>query len=187
MPPASGRGKQHIETSAVQRQQEEERLAALATRAQKAGTTHARASLPAWSAQERVVAAVRSQQVVVVSGETGCGKSTQAYLPTCLYACMLLCLHPQSREPLPLLQLPPVSVTLSTRSIQSTHSQVPQFILDEAIARGEGARTNIIVTQPRRIAATALAERVAVERGEVLGSGAVGYQVMTGFAAQSHL
>ena len=37
--------------------------------------------------------------------------------------------------------------------------------------------TNIIVTQPRRIAATALAERVAVERGETLGQGAVGYQV----------
>lgn len=33
------------------------------------------------------------------------------------------------------------------------------------------------MTQPRRIAATSLAERVASERGDVAGRGMVGYQV----------
>ncbi|EFJ42065.1 hypothetical protein VOLCADRAFT_35438, partial [Volvox carteri f. nagariensis] len=68
--------------------------------------------------------------VVVVSGATGCGKSTQ----------------------------------------------VPQYILEDAIAAGEGAKCNIVVTQPRRISALGLASRVASERGEAVG-GVVGYSV----------
>lgn len=55
-------------------------------------------------------------------------------------------------------------------------SQVPQFILEDAIARGEGARVNIICTQPRRISAIGLAQRVASERGESAGE-TVGYAV----------
>lgn len=54
--------------------------------------------------------------------------------------------------------------------------QVPQFILDDAIQRGEGGRVSIICTQPRRISATSVAQRVAAERGEQIG-GTVGYQV----------
>jgi small subunit ribosomal protein S24e len=56
-------------------------------------------------------------------------------------------------------------------------TQVPQLILDDYIARGEGANCNIICTQPRRIAALSVADRVAKERGEVAGRGTVGYQV----------
>ncbi|KAI0778196.1 P-loop containing nucleoside triphosphate hydrolase protein [Trametes elegans] len=56
-------------------------------------------------------------------------------------------------------------------------TQIPQLILDEWIDRGEGARCNIICTQPRRIAAISVAERVAKERGEVCGRGSIGYQV----------
>ncbi|KAL0951184.1 hypothetical protein HGRIS_007914 [Hohenbuehelia grisea] len=55
-------------------------------------------------------------------------------------------------------------------------TQIPQLILDEFIARGEGAKCNIICTQPRRLAAISVALRVANERGETLGQ-SVGYQV----------
>jgi hypothetical protein len=47
-------------------------------------------------------------------------------------------------------------------------TQVPQFILDEAISRGAGSSVNIVVTQPRRISALGLAQRVANERGETV-------------------
>ena len=53
-------------------------------------------------------------------------------------------------------------------------TQVPQIILDELITRRVPGR--IIVSQPRRIAATTLAERVATERGQDLGS-SIGYQI----------
>lgn len=62
-------------------------------------------------------------QVVVVSGETGCGKTTQ----------------------------------------------LPQFILESEIVAARGASCNIICTQPRRISAMSVSERVASERGEQLG------------------
>lgn len=55
-------------------------------------------------------------------------------------------------------------------------TQIPQMILDESIKRGEGATCNIICTQPRRLAAISVADRVAKERGEKLGD-SVGYQV----------
>ncbi len=40
---------------------------------------------------------------------------------------------------------------------------------------GEGSTVSIVCTQPRRVAAISVAERVAVERGERLGE-SVGYQ-----------
>lgn len=60
-------------------------------------------------------------------------------------------------------------------------TQCPQFILDEAIANGSLADTNIVVTQPRRVAAVAVAQRVAAERGESLGGDKNKY-AMTGYA-----
>ena len=55
-------------------------------------------------------------------------------------------------------------------------TQIPQFLLDELIDR-EGSRGGeIIVTQPRRLAAISVATRVAQERGERIGD-SVGYQV----------
>jgi ATP-dependent RNA helicase DHX36 len=62
-------------------------------------------------------------QVLVISGETGCGKTTQ----------------------------------------------LPQYILESEIEAGCGSSCNIICTQPRRISAISVAERVAMERGEQLG------------------
>ncbi|TIA86953.1 hypothetical protein E3P99_03496 [Wallemia hederae] len=55
-------------------------------------------------------------------------------------------------------------------------TQMPQLILDDAIQHGRGAKCNILCTQPRRIAAISVAQRVAAERGEKLGK-RVGYQV----------
>uniref|UniRef100_A0A061S817 RNA helicase n=1 Tax=Tetraselmis sp. GSL018 TaxID=582737 RepID=A0A061S817_9CHLO len=89
-----------------------------------------RKKLPAFGKKAELVAAVASSQVVVVSGETGCGKTTQ----------------------------------------------LPQFILEEEIAAGRGAACGIICTQPRRISAISVAQRVADERGEELGR-MVGYQI----------
>ncbi|XP_064642453.1 ATP-dependent DNA/RNA helicase DHX36-like [Lineus longissimus] len=75
----------------------------------------------------------RHSQVTVISGETGCGKTTQ----------------------------------------------VPQFILDDYITRGQGSRCRIVCTQPRRISAMSVAHRVAVERSERMGGAdsTVGYQI----------
>ena len=52
--------------------------------------------------------------------------------------------------------------------------QVPQMILDDCYARNQQCR--ILCTQPRRIAALSVAERVAAERGERIGQ-TVGYQI----------
>jgi ATP-dependent RNA helicase DHX36 len=55
-------------------------------------------------------------------------------------------------------------------------TQVPQILLDRAIQSGNGAECNIICTQPRRIAATSVARRVADERAERLQN-TIGYHV----------
>jgi len=55
-------------------------------------------------------------------------------------------------------------------------TQVPQILLEDAISKDIGAKCNIICTQPRRIAATSVARRVADERNEQL-RGTVGYHV----------
>ena len=55
-------------------------------------------------------------------------------------------------------------------------TQVPQILFEDAIAKGEGSACNIICTQPRRIAATSVAQRVAEERNEELRE-TVGYHI----------
>lgn len=55
-------------------------------------------------------------------------------------------------------------------------TQIAQFILEDYIASGQGAWCNIAVTQPRRISAVSVAERIAYERNEMLGE-SVGYSV----------
>ena len=94
---------------------------------------HFREQLPSYKMQEELLDLIRSNQVVVISGETGCGKTTQ----------------------------------------------VPQFILDDALEKGKGSITKIVCTQPRRISAISVSERVAAERGECLGKvgSSVGYQI----------
>ncbi|ESW14977.1 hypothetical protein PHAVU_007G033900 [Phaseolus vulgaris] len=89
-----------------------------------------RRSLPAYKKKEEILSVTSRNQVVIISGETGCGKTTQ----------------------------------------------IPQFILESEIESVRGAACNIICTQPRRISAMSVSERVACERGEKLGE-SVGYKV----------
>uniref|UniRef100_A0A3B4FFA4 RNA helicase n=1 Tax=Pundamilia nyererei TaxID=303518 RepID=A0A3B4FFA4_9CICH len=53
-------------------------------------------------------------------------------------------------------------------------TQIPQFLLDDCSKKGESCR--IFCTQPRRLAAIAVADRVAAERGEGVGQ-TVGYHI----------
>uniref|UniRef100_A0A7S3VCU7 RNA helicase n=1 Tax=Chaetoceros debilis TaxID=122233 RepID=A0A7S3VCU7_9STRA len=122
----------------------------------------ARRKLPAHQYQDMIVNTIRDNRVTILSGETGCGKSTQ----------------------------------------------VPQFILDDddddcikmdmdmgmdmemKMEMGMGPGCKMAITQPRRISAISLADRVASERCEPVGKqqqgqgsqyqyqqGAVGYNV----------
>lgn len=72
-------------------------------------------------------------------------------------------------------------VTGETGSGKST--QVVQFVLDQAIQQLKGSDVKIVCTQPRRVAALSLADRVSNERCTELG-GDVGY-VIRGESKQS--
>ncbi|KAL3510671.1 hypothetical protein ACH5RR_030072 [Cinchona calisaya] len=89
-----------------------------------------RKSLPAYKEKDAILSSIANNQVVIISGETGCGKTTQ----------------------------------------------IPQFILESEIESIRGSMCSIICTQPRRISAISVSERVAAERGELLGE-TVGYKV----------
>lgn len=55
-------------------------------------------------------------------------------------------------------------------------TQICQYILEDYTNSGQGAWCNIAVTQPRRISAVSVSERIAVERNENIGE-SVGYSV----------
>lgn len=88
----------------------------------------ARALLPIAAHRQDIIDTIRKNPVVLIAGETGCGKTTQ----------------------------------------------VPQYILEDSWHRRTGCR--IICTQPRRISAVSVADRVAAERGERVGNN-VGYTI----------
>lgn len=93
-----------------------------------------REDLPIFRARSAILESVHNSQVVVLSGETGCGKSTQ----------------------------------------------LPAYLMEDALARGEPCK--IYVTEPRRISAISLAERVSQEMGEApksvgTGESLVGYAI----------
>ncbi|EXJ90591.1 hypothetical protein A1O1_03694 [Capronia coronata CBS 617.96] len=68
-----------------------------------------------------------------------------------------------------------VTIILSKTGSGKT-TQIPQIILDKRVMDGLGPSTSILCTQPRRIAATSTARRVAYERGETLQD-SVGYHI----------
>ena len=78
--------------------------------------------------RQQIQETIADHQVVLIRGETGCGKTTQ----------------------------------------------VPQYLLDAAWQQGQACR--VLCTQPRRISAVSVADRVAVERGESVGD-SVGYTI----------
>ncbi|XP_050306805.1 dosage compensation regulator isoform X2 [Anthonomus grandis grandis] len=89
-----------------------------------------RQKLPVFNIKGKLMEAINDNPVIIIRGNTGCGKTTQ----------------------------------------------ICQFILEDYIMSGQGAWCSIVVTQPRRISAVSVSERVANERAEELGE-AVGYSV----------
>nr|XP_019011047.1 DEAH box polypeptide 36 [Kwoniella pini CBS 10737]OCF49828.1 DEAH box polypeptide 36 [Kwoniella pini CBS 10737] len=83
---------------------------------------HQRNTLPIASFREQIVSSLEESQIIVLSGETGCGKSTQ----------------------------------------------LPSFILEDQLAKGKPCK--IYVTEPRRISAISLAQRVSQELGDSAGT-----------------
>ncbi|XP_064410648.1 ATP-dependent RNA helicase DHX30 isoform X2 [Latimeria chalumnae] len=86
--------------------------------------------LPVESMKAEIVSTMEQNQVVVLAGETGCGKTTK----------------------------------------------IPQFILEQYVLSQKGAHCNIVITQPRRISAVSVSQRVAYELGPNLKKN-VGFQV----------
>jgi ATP-dependent RNA helicase DHX36 len=89
-----------------------------------------RKGLPGYQMRDKCTSTILANQVTIIAGDTGCGKTTQ----------------------------------------------VPQAYMDHEIAMGRGGRCHCVVTQPRRVSAISVAERVAAERAEPLGQ-TVGYQI----------
>uniref|UniRef100_A0A182JYZ5 RNA helicase n=1 Tax=Anopheles christyi TaxID=43041 RepID=A0A182JYZ5_9DIPT len=89
-----------------------------------------REKLPISAMRKPIMEAINEHPVVLIRGNTGCGKTTQ----------------------------------------------IAQFILEDYINSGQGAYCNVCVTQPRRISAISVSERIANERCENLGV-TVGYSV----------
>ncbi|ORY32822.1 P-loop containing nucleoside triphosphate hydrolase protein [Naematelia encephala] len=93
-----------------------------------------RNTLPIAAFRDEIIDTLESTQIMVLSGETGCGKSTQ----------------------------------------------LPSFILEDQLAKGRPCK--IFVTEPRRISAISLAQRVSQELGDAPGqmgtnSSLVGYSI----------
>ncbi|XP_045386323.1 ATP-dependent RNA helicase DHX30 isoform X2 [Lemur catta] len=86
--------------------------------------------LPVDPHRDTILSAIEQHPVVVISGDTGCGKTTR----------------------------------------------IPQLLLERYVTEGRGACCNVIITQPRRISAVSVAQRVSHELGPSLRRN-VGFQV----------
>jgi HrpA-like RNA helicase len=84
--------------------------------------------------------------------------------------------YQQRSSVLKLLASPGSVVLISGATGCGKTTQVAQIILDDMIERGIGGDCNIICTQPRRLSAVSVAERVAAERCEEIGQ-SIGYSI----------
>ncbi|KAI0985251.1 hypothetical protein GJ496_009669 [Pomphorhynchus laevis] len=80
-------------------------------------------NLPIKAYHNDIIQQCLNNQLLLIRGETGCGKSTQ----------------------------------------------VAQYILDYFVDNGMGACCNILISEPRRLATLAISQRIAAERGEIVG------------------
>ncbi|XP_076283148.1 ATP-dependent RNA helicase DHX30 [Lasioglossum baleicum] len=92
--------------------------------------TRSAQNLPILEHKSEILKSIDENQILLIKGDTGCGKSTQ----------------------------------------------VPQFIMDAYTAASRGHECNILVSEPRKISAVSLANRIAHEREEVVGE-VVGFHV----------
>jgi HrpA-like RNA helicase len=122
------RGPHAAEFSPAEVARRQARWTARQARPELAPLRAGRAALPIAQHRGEILAAMAAHQVILIAGETGCGKTTP----------------------------------------------VPQYIMEDAWSRGAGCR--VICTQPRRISAISVADRVAAERGEAVGED-VGYTI----------
>ncbi|KAB8294830.1 hypothetical protein EYC80_006791 [Monilinia laxa] len=84
-------------------------------------------------------------------------------------------LNKRSSEVLSLVENNQYSILIGQTGSGKT-TQLPQIILDEYIRQDRGGDCKVVCTQPRRIAATSVAHRVAKERRQDLGD-QVGYHI----------
>lgn len=93
-----------------------------------------RQNLPVFAYRQPILEQIRKNNVILIRGATGCGKTTQVF----------------SVKPFDKLHVFP-----------KIFVKIPQYIIDDAIQNNQGAYCNIVVTQPRRISAISIAERVS--------------------------
>ncbi|KAG6849981.1 hypothetical protein H0H93_002983 [Arthromyces matolae] len=108
-----------------------------------------RQKLPAFAAKAEFLKQLENSRVMIVVGETGCGKTTQ-------------------RKDIAWPQ-----IELTDDEINILYA-VPQFILDSLITSNKGSKASILVTQPRRLSAISVSARVSAERME---DGSIGYAI----------
>ena len=118
-------------------------------------------TLPIYGLRAHITKVINDNRVMMVSGETGSGKTTQVS-DGMLTDVLVVRSRPESRLR-----------WILFRSCISVF-QVPQMILDDCQAQNKPCR--IFCTQPRRLSALSVAERVAAERNERIGQ-TVGYQI----------
>ncbi|XP_050425485.1 dosage compensation regulator-like [Adelges cooleyi] len=92
-----------------------------------------------------------------------------------LSKCNKLPIYSRAIEILDAIEKNPVVIIEGSTGCGKT-TQVSQLILDDHLSDNKGAYCNIICTQPRKLSAISVANRIASERGETLGQ-SVGYAV----------